>query len=391
MKLKFIFNKFVENYNKRAEQFQSKGIVKFYFNNNGYILIVVLTITALLISVSSQFLLTAQQNINYMKKFRNEAIAEQIASSGLQLASFILEADQKGFSSMISSKSDSNNKNIDSYHDVWAFEFPDVPIENSTVKISIEDSQSKLNISAVSNQYVPQTPYYKILKKFFNNIGLGSEYCDSILDWVDADNSRSAYGAEEYDFYSTSSNYYKCKNGPFDSVDELLLVKNFTPEIYYGLNIHAVKDNDADKISVDNNKFTSVFGMDANLEEIKIGPEKSLKLNNYFRVYGDNTDFMSNLNKININTASFRILSALTDEITDDKVTEIIRRRSQKPFNSVNEISDLVTDESVRNNLLTVSSNIYEISITASTEKNEKKITAFYNRASKRYYYLSIH
>ncbi|MBN1501174.1 MAG: general secretion pathway protein GspK [Spirochaetes bacterium] len=389
MKSGNLYKSFKKNYENRRINLEQSGIFKYFLNSQGYILIIVLTITALLISVSSQFLLTAQQNINYMKKFRNEAVSEQIALSGLELSKFILEADLKGFSSFISNNAE-KNKEIDSYHDIWAYNFPEIPIENSSVKVVISDSQSKLNISAVSNQYVPQTPYFKILKKFFNNLGMGNEYSDSILDWVDTDNSRSAYGGEEYDFYSTLPVYYRCKNGPFDSMDELLLVKNFTPEIYYGLNV-GNSNSDDEKNLVENNRFTRTYGNEDKTDEVKIGPEKSLRLSDYFRVYGNNNDYTAGLNKININTAPFRILSALTDEITDNIVTEIISRRSVKPFTSVDEIKDLIPDDSVRNSLLTVSSNIYEIEITSYTGKNEKKVTAVYNRSSKKFYYLSIH
>jgi type II secretory pathway component PulK len=58
----------------------------------------------------------------------------------------------------------------------------------------------------------------------------------AVLDWKDEDDSPSdsAYGAED-DYYQSLPKPYQCKNRPFDSAEELLLVRGMTPEIYEGL------------------------------------------------------------------------------------------------------------------------------------------------------------
>lgn len=52
----------------------------------------------------------------------------------------------------------------------------------------------------------------------------------AIMDWRDPDDEKSSFGqgaeAGDYD--------YPIKNGPFDSVEELLQVKGVTPELFYG-------------------------------------------------------------------------------------------------------------------------------------------------------------
>jgi general secretion pathway protein K len=55
----------------------------------------------------------------------------------------------------------------------------------------------------------------------------------SILDWRDPDDLEHLNGAEA-SYYNSLRRPYPIKNGPFDSVDELLLVKGVTPELYYG-------------------------------------------------------------------------------------------------------------------------------------------------------------
>ena len=54
---------------------------------------------------------------------------------------------------------------------------------------------------------------------------------DSILDWRDKDDLHRANGAES-DYYRRLEKPYRCKNGDFDSVEELLLVRGVTKELY---------------------------------------------------------------------------------------------------------------------------------------------------------------
>jgi general secretion pathway protein K len=56
---------------------------------------------------------------------------------------------------------------------------------------------------------------------------------DSILDWKDPDDFIRLHGAES-DYYQSLPHPYKAKNGIFDTVEELILVKGITPEILYG-------------------------------------------------------------------------------------------------------------------------------------------------------------
>jgi hypothetical protein len=58
---------------------------------------------------------------------------------------------------------------------------------------------------------------------------------DCILDWRDADDIPHLYGAEVNDYSQNTPGHASLPaNGPFRSIDELLLVKNMTPEIFYG-------------------------------------------------------------------------------------------------------------------------------------------------------------
>jgi general secretion pathway protein K len=56
---------------------------------------------------------------------------------------------------------------------------------------------------------------------------------NSIVDWTDEDSNFGIGGAEN-DYYQGLDKPYLCKDGPMESIEELLLVKGVTPELYHG-------------------------------------------------------------------------------------------------------------------------------------------------------------
>lgn len=384
-------------YNRRSDDIQKSGLA-LYFNSGGYILIIVLLVTTLLASISAEFIVVAQTNAGYFRKMDEKTRALYISKSGVELAKVILAADKSG-ASIPAFSGKNSDRNIDTYNDIWGVDFPELPVDEGSVKISISDENSKINLSVLGNEAVDKTPYYAIVQRFFMNMGLLPDFADVILDWVDIDSSRSPYGAESQDYYLTLPSPYSAKNSAMDSIDELLMLKSMTPEIYYGLgggnsgNERYLVENNKGDTSLNLDKM--IFGNatpkkdDAIKSNFKIGREKSRRLFDYFRAYGFRPDYMSEFNKININTASFRVLSALTDSMTDDKVTELINRRQKKPFTSVDEVADLIADETIRKNIITVRSYIFKIEITGTVKNTSVKTTVYYNRDTKKYLYWS--
>ena len=59
------------------------------------------------------------------------------------------------------------------------------------------------------------------------------ELIDCFMDWTDPGDEHRLNGAEEDDAYYKAQGY-KPKNAPLDTVDELLLIKGFTPAFVYG-------------------------------------------------------------------------------------------------------------------------------------------------------------
>ena len=73
------------------------------------------------------------------------------------------------------------------------------------------------------------------LRSLISQLGGKPEIVDALIDWLDADNDVTGIGGAEEDYYKPLG--YDCKNGPLDSLDELLLVKGFDKELLIDKNL----------------------------------------------------------------------------------------------------------------------------------------------------------
>jgi type II secretory pathway component PulK len=63
--------------------------------------------------------------------------------------------------------------------------------------------------------------------------GMTEHVADAILDWLDEDDDAREFGCES-DYYATLNPPYAPKNGPLDTVEELLRVRGVTPQLLFG-------------------------------------------------------------------------------------------------------------------------------------------------------------
>ncbi|NIP22590.1 MAG: general secretion pathway protein GspK [candidate division Zixibacteria bacterium] len=138
----------------------------------------------------------------------------------------------------------------------------------------------------------------------------------SIMDWIDEDDVPNPDGAEN-DYYSGLESAYRCKNKPIDNIEELLLVKGISLEIYYGYN-PSEGDNHLSEISefVDDVPHNSAAG-----------------LCDLLTVYGDG--------RININTAPKQVLDVIP-MLSDTAVSEItsMQKDASRKFSSMDDIQE---------------------------------------------------
>lgn len=83
------------------------------------------------------------------------------------------------------------------------------------------DEGAKLNVNSAPQDMLLKLP------------GMPPELGYAILDWRDGDSDVSTDGAEDT-YYQALPTPYRCKNGPLESVEELMLLRGADPELLFG-------------------------------------------------------------------------------------------------------------------------------------------------------------
>lgn len=103
-----------------------------------------------------------------------------------------------------------------------------------TIRYGITPETSKLNLNSATDEQIRM-----LLTPLLGNLGLENapDIINAILDWRDEDDDPREGGAEN-SYYNALTPPYNCKNGPFTTIEELLLVKGVNAAILYGEDVN---------------------------------------------------------------------------------------------------------------------------------------------------------
>ncbi|MCO6047592.1 general secretion pathway protein GspK [Aeoliella sp. ICT_H6.2] len=201
-------------------------------------------------------------------------------------------------------------------------------------RYGLEDESARLNLNSilVADARDPDAALGRTL--LMGLPGMTEPIADAILDWLDEDDEPREFGAER-DHYSSLSPAYEPQNGPLESIDQLLLVRDVTPELLYGFDRNRNFFVDADEAqlygveNVDNSTGSMNRGW-ASYLTLRSG-EKNLR--------ADGTP------KIDINSDDLETLHQELSEVLDaEQANFIIAYRQGGPNEEDDEESDEVED-----------------------------------------------
>jgi hypothetical protein len=198
--------------------------------------------------------------------------------------------------------------------------------------------ERKWDINLVANARQPELD---VLTKALAEVGvtdasLSSTIGDSILDWCSPSDTARFSGAKD-DYYTHLNPPYYCKSGPIDDLNELLLIKGMTSEIYWGSNasnhpVSAFQQHGG-------GAFGEPTGGSASGFRNSDAPVYPVGLQQLFSPMGG---------KLNINTASLKTLQ-LIPGMDEASAEAIIRQRAgpdgidgtddDAPFQNIGEIN----------------------------------------------------
>lgn len=205
----------------------------------GVALILVLLIIVLLSIIVVEYGYESQVNASFAINQGSDFEAHLAAKSAVAKGMAALRADLLPNPELIDVSFDTTQ--IDSMQDPWALPAPMEPLNEATMRFSVSDEYGKINLNALfdtreGGQPQLREPLADALYAFFlMRDPEGDNPTDAILDWLDYDDDdeERPEGAES-GFYEQAEIPYACKNGPMDSIEELLLIKGITPKLYFG-------------------------------------------------------------------------------------------------------------------------------------------------------------
>lgn len=268
-------------------------------SERGIALFLVLWVLMLLTVIVGEFCYAMRTEVNIARNFKEETQTYYIAEAGLNKA--ITELIRNEVVPQKAKSPDSEEEEIR-----WRInaDIPAILFGQGYFKVKIGNESGKININRAG---------VRLLKMMLSGFDLEEEekniIVDSIMDWRDKDRLHRVNGAED-DYYLSLPEPYKCKNGDFDSVEELLLVRGMIPEMFYG----GLRD------------IITVYQDEETTSKKR---HRSRKKKGF--------DF----NKTNINAASPQMLRYLP-QMTEDLVQDIMEYRKEKDFRSLSELSHIV-------------------------------------------------
>lgn len=272
----------------------------------GFALVITLVVSALLVALTAEFINEVFVDTTLRQSYVSGQQASVLADSGVTGAIKLLQFELSA-------------KNYSTLRDKWAQPLQ-IDDDQGSLEITIEDEARRLNLNNIAppSGEFENNFYYGAAVRLLKKLGLAPEMLDAVADWMDENDEPHPAGAET-SYYSTLKPPYASKNGRFETVEELAMVKGFSGK-------------------------------------------PLLLLKPFVTVYSDQPNAPAA--PVNINTAPREVLYSLDEKMSDDLVKRIIDYRTVTPFKYAAELAKVPGLESISTGLqtrITTSSLVYRI------------------------------
>lgn len=219
-------------------------------NERGVALIVVLWIFIFLFAVAFEFSSSVREEAAAASRFSEETQGYYLAVAGFQ----------RGLHDFLNQSSSNDPQRSQRMAEFFDGSWRKEELGSAAYRVRFIDEAGKININRVGED---------LLRRIFANLGVEEPHrsilVDSILDWRDPDDLHRASGAES-DYYLSLSPPYTAKNGPLDTVEELLWIRGVTTEMFYGYDDQAAApQNRAGRVGL-----REIFTVDSPIDRVNL-------------------------------------------------------------------------------------------------------------------------
>lgn len=223
----------------------------------GVVLIAVLVVVVLLTLAAYQYSEFMMAEYRAADSYTRSAQARALADSGVHYTAALLSNPDSFTNTLNSNPYDnsqafqgiivhpSDSPRFQGRCSVVARLGPDDTASSSqSYRFGVTDEAGKINLNALMQLDSSGKIAHDMLMLLPN---MTEDIANAILDWIDPDDEPRSNGAES-SYYSSLTPAYRCKNGPLDSLEELLLVRGVTPQLLFGndRNRNGILDPDED-------------------------------------------------------------------------------------------------------------------------------------------------
>jgi general secretion pathway protein K len=214
-------------------------------NRRGVALLITLSVTTVLVAAALEYNRRARYAVISSAAARNHLTMAEMASAGVQMAMAILAKDK--------ADNDSDTP-MDDWADPQKIEevLKEFPFEDGRLSLVITDETGKIQVNALvtypdSRQFneAQRTMWERFLQYYADRKELKLELkgdsepaaiINSLKDWLDSgdDDAITGLSGAETSYYQDRKPPYPARNAPIVDLNDLLLVKGITPELFYG-------------------------------------------------------------------------------------------------------------------------------------------------------------
>jgi len=197
--------------------------------NGGMAVVIVLVVVTLLTIYAGLFAYSMKIEMRLARNSDNDEQMLWLGRGGVELARYVIALDgQQPYDALNQIWAGGPGTGPETNGPLMGLTLDNYPIGDNYVSVKIIDLERKINVNTANSELLRQ-----VLTVMGADAGDISVVSDSILDWIDADDSTRPAGAES-DYYQGLTPPYYAKNAPMDDLSELMLVKGINLDMYKG-------------------------------------------------------------------------------------------------------------------------------------------------------------
>ena len=206
-----------------------KRVKKIFHSHSGIALITVILIISILVAATLELNRSSRADIYHAANISDGTKLTYIAKSGFYGAAAMLINSKNSHETL---RDDWANAQVLSAQSKALF-------TNGYFMVRIEDEKGKIPLNKLVTGGLVNADIKNMLllllkqPEFKLNEREAAEIVDAIIDWMDDDDAITGAGAES-SYYASLATPYAAKNAPLDCIEELLMIRGITNELFAG-------------------------------------------------------------------------------------------------------------------------------------------------------------